>query len=392
MWSKENAFTLKNCKMDIKDFKAGDYIPQYQYKSFLPEKINKEWIVSDPLVNKLLEESNLKLGELNAFSLIVPEVDLFIRMHVVKEATTSSRIEGTQTYIEDAVLKEKDVAPEKKDDWHEVQNYIQAINQAIDSLSSLPVSSRLIRKVHKILLESVRGKDKLPGEYRASQNWIGGATLNDAVFIPPHHTDMHDLLSDLENFLNNDSIKVPHLIKIAIAHYQFETIHPFLDGNGRVGRLLITLYLVANKLLAKPTLYLSDFFEKHRQLYYDNLTTVRTKNDLTQWIKFFLSAVIETCGKGIDTFQKILILRTEIEEIKIITLGKKLPLAKKVIKYLYKNPIITVNYLVEEFSISKQTANTIIKDFVKLGILTELTGQKRNRMYLFEDYVKLFER
>jgi Fic family protein len=378
--------------MDIKDFKAGDYIPQYQYKSFLPEKINKEWIVSDPLVNKLLEESNLKLGELNAFSLIVPEVDLFIRMHVVKEATTSSRIEGTQTYIEDAVLKEKDVAPEKKDDWHEVQNYIQAINQAIDNLSSLPVSSRLIMKAHKILLESVRGKDKLPGEYRTSQNWIGGATLNDAVFIPPHHTDMPDLLNDLENFLNNDSIKVPHLIKIAIAHYQFETIHPFLDGNGRVGRLLITLYLVANKLLAKPTLYLSDFFEKHRQLYYDNLTTVRTKNDLTQWIKFFLSAVIETSGKGIDTFQKILKLRTEIEEIKIITLGKKLPLAKKVIKYLYKNPIITVNYLVEEFGISKQTANTIIKDFVILGILTELTGQKRNRMYLFEDYVKLFER
>jgi len=378
--------------MDIKDYKAGNYIPQYQYKSFLPEKINKEWIVSDPLVNKLLEESNLRLGELNAFSLIVPEVDLFIRMHVVKEATTSSRIEGTQTYIEDAVLKEKDVAPEKKDDWHEVQNYIEAMNQAIDSLSSLPISTRLIKEVHRILLESVRGKNKLPGEYRTSQNWIGGVTLNDAVFIPPHHDDMPELLSDLENFLNNNSINVPHLIKVAIAHYQFETIHPFLDGNGRVGRLLITLYLVANKLLVKPTLYLSDFFEKHRQLYYDNLTTVRTKSDLTQWIKFFLSAVIETSSKGIDTFQKILKLRTEIEEVKIITLGKKLPLAKKVIKYLYKNPIITVNYLVEEFSISKQTANTIIKDLVKLDILTELTGQKRNRMYLFEDYVKLFER
>lgn len=378
--------------MDIKDFRAGTYVPQFQYKSFLPEKINKEWIVSDPQVNKLLEEANLKLGELNAFSLIVPDVDLFIRMHIVKEATTSSRIEGTQTHIEDAVLKERDVTPEKRGDWYEVQNYISAMNEAIDTLSNLPVSTRLIMQTHKVLLKSVRGKDKLPGEYRTSQNWIGGATLNDAVFIPPHHLDMPELLSDLENFVNNHSINVPHLIKIAIAHYQFETIHPFLDGNGRVGRLLITLYLVANKLLAKPTLYLSDFFEKNRQLYYDNLTTVRTKNDLTQWIKFFLSAVIETSVNGIDTFQNILKLRTEIEDKKIVTLGRKLPLAKKVIDYLYKYPIITLNYLVEEFGISKQTANTIIKDFVNLGILTELTGQKRNRMYLFEEYVNLFKR
>ena len=377
--------------MDIKDFKSGIYSPQFQYKSFLPEKINIEWIVSDPKVNKLLETANLKLGELNAFSLIVPDVDLFIRMHVVKEATTSSRIEGTQTHIEDAVLREKDIAPGKREDWREVHNYIDAMNKAIESLSNLPLSSRLIKHAHKILLESVRGKDKLPGEYRTSQNWIGGATINDAVFIPPHHTDLSELLSDLENFINNHSVNIPHLIKIAIAHYQFETIHPFLDGNGRVGRLLITLYLVANNLLAKPTLYLSDFFEKNRQLYYDNLTVVRTNNDLTQWIKFFLTAVIETSQNGIGTFQKILHLRTEIEDKKIITLGKKFPLAKKAINYLYKYPFITLNYLVEELQISKQTANLIINDFVNLGILIELTGQKRNRMFLFNEYVQLFK-
>ncbi|MCX8009863.1 MAG: Fic family protein [Ignavibacteria bacterium] len=376
--------------MDIKNFNAGFYRQQYQYKSFLPSKVNMEWIVSDPVVNKLLEEANLKLGELNAFSTIVPDVDLFIRMHIVKEATTSSRIEGTQTHIQEAVMKENDVSPEKRDDWREVQNYILAMNNAIDSLIDLPLSSRLIKQSHEILLKSVRGRDKLPGEYRTSQNWIGGATIKDAVFIPPHHSDIPELLSDLENFLNNHSINVPHLIKIAIAHYQFETIHPFLDGNGRVGRLLITLYLVANNLLTKPTLYLSDFFEKNRQLYYDNLTIVRTKNDLTQWIKYFLTAVIQTSINGIETFQKILQLRTEIEDKKIVTLGKKLQLAKKVVNYLYKYPIITLNYLVEEFSISKQTANSIIKDFVNLGILKEITGQKRNRMYLFEEYVKLF--
>ncbi len=378
--------------MDIKDFKSGTYTPQFQYKSFLPDKINKEWILSEPKVNKLLEEANLKLGELNAFSLIVPDLDLFIRMHIVKEATTSSRIEGTQTHIEEAVLKEKDIAQENKDDWREVQNYIEAMKSAISSLSNLPVSSRLIKHAHEILLKSVRGKNKLPGEYRTSQNWIGGATIRDATFIPPHYKDIPELLSDLENFLNDNSIYVPHLIKIAIAHYQFETIHPFLDGNGRVGRLLITLYLVANKLLAKPTLYLSDFFEKNRQLYYDNLNNVRTKNDLTQWIKFFLSAVIETSQNGIETFHNILQLRTKVEDKKIVTLGKKLPLAKKIVNYLYKNPIITLNYLVDEFSISKQTANAIIKDFVNLGILKELTGQKRNRMYLFEEYINLFKK
>ena len=377
--------------MDIKDFKAGTFKPQYNYKSFSPSKINIEWIVSNPQVNKLLEEANLKLGELNAFSEIVPDVDLFIRMHVVKEATSSSRIEGTQTNIEVAVLKEKDISNEKKDDWREVQNYINAMNDAISSLQNLPISTRLIKLAHKILLQSVRGKNKMPGEYRTSQNWIGGATISDAVFIPPHFSELPELLSDLENFLNNNSINVPHLIKIGIAHYQFETIHPFLDGNGRAGRLLITLYLVANKILTKPTLYLSDFFEKNRQLYYDNLTVVRTKNDLTQWIKFFLTGVTQTSKNGIDTFQKILQLRTEIEERKIIKMGKRIPLAKKVIYYLYKYPIVNPGYLVDEFGISKQTANSMIHDLVKLKILTEIIGQKRNRLFVFQDYINLFK-
>ena len=377
--------------MDIKEFKAGTFKPQYNYKSFAPTKVNIEWIVSNPQVNKLLEEANLKLGELNAFSEIVPDVDLFIRMHVVKEATSSSRIEGTQTNIEEAVLREKDISNEKKDDWREVQNYINAMNDAISSLQNLPISTRLIKLAHKILLQSVRGKNKMPGEYRTSQNWIGGATINDAVFVPPHFSELPELLSDLENFLNNNSINVPHLIKIGIAHYQFETIHPFLDGNGRVGRLLITLYLVANKILSKPTLYLSDFFEKNRQLYYDNLTVVRTKNDLTQWIKFFLTGVIQTSKNGINTFQKILQLRTEIEERKIVKMGKRIPLAKKVIYYLYKYPIVNPGYLVDEFGISKQTVNSMIHDLVKLKILTEITGQKRNRLFVFQDYINLFK-
>jgi len=376
--------------MDISQFKAGRQVNQYQYKSFLPEFINREWILSNPEISTLLEEATLKLGALDAFSMIVPDVDTFIRMHIVKEATKSSKIEGTQTHIEEAILKERDINPEKRDDWQEVQNYIEAMNNAIDELTHLPLSSRLFRKTHSILMQGVRGKYKQPGEYRKSQNWIGGSSLKDAIFIPPPWEEVGNLMSDLENFINNEQINVPHLIRIAIAHYQFETIHPFLDGNGRLGRLMITLYLVSHKILQQPTLYLSDFFEKNKALYYDNLTVVRTKDNLTQWIRFFLVAVVETARNGADTFKEILSLRKEIEDKRIITLGKRIPLAKEFIIYLYKNPVVTALGVEEDLKVSKQTANTLIKDFQRLEILREHTGFKRNRIFVFDEYIKLF--
>jgi Fic family protein len=378
--------------MDISQFKAGKYLSQYQYKSFLPETINKEWIVSNPAINTLLEEANLKLGAFDAFSVIVPDVEVFIRMHIVKEATKSSRIEGTQTHIEEAVQKQRDINPEKRDDWQEVQNYIEAMNFAIAELEKLPLSSRLFRRTHGVLLDNVRGKHKQPGEYRKSQNWIGGSSLKDAVFIPAPHEEVDGLMGDLENFINNEKINVPHLIRIAIAHYQFETIHPFLDGNGRLGRLMITLYLVRHNILHKPTLYLSDFLEKNKELYYDNLTVVRSKDNLTQWIKFFLVAVIETAKQGAATFREILKLREEIEDKKIITLGKKLPFAKQLLNHLYKHPVITALDVEEDFKVSRATANAIIKDFHRLEILKEQTGFKRNRIFIFEQYLNLFER
>lgn len=377
--------------MDLHDFISGKQIKQLAYNSFSPEKINHEWIVSTPEVNKLLAEANRLLGELNAFSQIVPDVDFFITMHILKEATTSSRIEGTKTNMQEALVKEEDINPEKRDDWAEVQNYIKAINTSIKDLEKLPLSNRLIKNTHKTLLAGVRGKHKVPGDFRTSQNWIG-ATLKDAVFIPPHHSEVTELMSDLEKFINNDEHHIPHLIKIAIVHYQFETIHPFLDGNGRLGRLLITLYLVSNNVLKKPALYLSDFFEKNKNYYYDNLMTVRLTSNLVQWVKFFLVGVIETSKESIQVFKDIIALKTEIETNRLPKLGSRIENAQQLIKQLFQIPITDAKQVSELLGISPSTANRLINELIELKILSELTGYKRNRKYMFTEYFTIFKR
>jgi len=377
--------------MDLTKFISGKYIKQIEYKSFSPEKINHQWIISSPEVNKLLAEANRLIGELNAFSQIIPDVDFFISMHILKEATTSSRIEGTKTNMEEALVKEEDIIPEKRDDWGEVQSYIKAINTSIKELEKLPISNRLIKNTHKILLSGVRGKRKIPGEYRTSPNWIG-ATLKDAIFIPPHHSEVNELMSDLEKFINDEGYLVPHLIKIAIIHYQFETIHPFLDGNGRLGRLLITLYLVSNNVLRKPSLYLSDFFEKNKSFYYDNLMTVRTSSNLIQWIRFFLVGVIETSKESIQVFKDIIALKNKVETEKLPKLGSKIEKGQLLIKYLFQIPIIDSKYIAKLLEVSPSTANRLIKELIDLEILSELTGYKRNRKFMFKEYFDLFLR
>ncbi len=378
--------------MDLKDYKAGKFTNQFGYRSFRPEFLNKEWRLNLPELAALLEEANFRLGELNALSTIVPNVDSFLRMHIVKEATQSSRIEGTRTKMDEALLEEKDINPERRDDWQEVQNYIEAMNYAIERLSKLPLSGRLIREAHKILMKGVRGMSKMPGDFRTSQNWIGGATLKDAKFVPPHHSLVPELMSDLEKFLNNSEIRVPHLIRIGMSHYQFESIHPFLDGNGRMGRLLITLYLVSQKVLSRPTLYLSDFIEKNRSHYYDNLTAVSQKHDMVQWLRFFLVGIVETANTAIDTFHKILALRDKIEKKKIMKMGRRIPNAQALLNYLYSQPVISATDVITGLKVTKQTAHTLIHEFEKLGILKEQTGLKRNRIFIFEEYLNLFNR
>ena len=376
--------------MKFEDFRSGVYKQQYQYKSFLPAPINREWSWEDTRINVLLEQANKALGELNAFTLVVPDVDLFIRMHVIKEANTSSRIEGTKTEMDEVVLKEEEVLPERRDDWREVHNYMEAMNTAIDELRRLPLSLRLLRKTHEILMPGVRGEHKTPGEFRRSQNWIGGASLADAAFIPPHHEDLPDLLSDLEAFWHNEKIQVPHLVRCALSHYQFETIHPFLDGNGRIGRLLITLYLVSHGVLNKPSLYLSAHFEKHRGAYYDALTRVRESNDLGHWVRFFLQAVFETSETGKGTFQRSLALHQELERA-VGTLGRRAENARKLIMHLFDDPVVSVNSVCEILGLKYFTANQLVTALVEMGALKEITGWQRNRLFVFDKYLRIFE-
>lgn len=377
--------------MQLDTYKSGIQVKHPTgYSYFLPTKINEAWIWEDQVINKLIEKAAIKLGELNSYSKLVPNIDLFIQLHVTKEAVVSSRIEGTQTNMDEALLDEDEIAPERKNDWIEVNNYIKALNTAIEELERLPISGRLLKQTHSILLESVRGEHKLPGEYRSSQNWIGGNSLLDAVFIPPHFEYIHELISDLEQFIHNEDINVPDLVKIAIAHYQFETIHPFLDGNGRIGRLLITLFLVDKNILSKPLLYLSSYFEKNKSLYYDNLTFVRTKNDMKQWLKYFLVGVAETAENATDTLSKVIELKLNLETKLNQSFGKKSSKANLLMQQLFKKPIIHVKQVQALTQTSYKAANDLVNDFVKAGILKEMTGQSRNRVFVFDDYLKLF--
>lgn len=376
--------------MDIRDYTAGTYERRYEYKAFLPEPICHEWIIADPELMDLLGRADRALGELNAFSQLIPDIEFFIRMHVAKEATQSSRIEGTQTNIEDAFKDADDLKPEERDDWNEVQNYIRAINFAIDSLETLPLSTRLLRQTHAELMQGVRGERKLPGEFRTSQNWIG-VSLKNATFVPPHHDHVPKLISDLEKFLHADEFFLHPLIRIAIAHYQFETIHPFLDGNGRLGRLMISLYLASENLLHKPALYLSDYFERNKTAYVDHLMAVRHGNHLREWLIFFLYGIEEAARASASVFRAIIKLKQGIERDVLPRFGtRRQEIAHRLVRHLYAKPVIDVKWAAGKVGTTTNTASSLINDLVGFGVLVEVTGQRRNRLFAFEEYLDLF--
>lgn len=373
----------------MKRFKAGISVNQGYYSSFQPSILCRQWLLEDMEIQYLLSQADRQLGRLDMYSEYLPNLDLYISMHLAKEATQSTKIEGTQTNMQEIFLEKEDLNEERRDDWVEVHNYIKAMDSAIEKLETLPFSSRLIRDTHRILLEGTRGEQKSPGTFRSIQNWIGGTSLKDAVFIPPVHTSIQELMTDLEEFAHEQTYFFPDLLKIALIHYQFETIHPFLDGNGRIGRLMIPLYLVEKGILNKPILYLSDFFERNRSLYYDNLMRVRTHDDIQHWFKFFLVGIIETAKSGVSTFDAVLKLKAEKEELILKKSSRSIHLFA-VLEHLYQRPIINAQDVAKYTGVSLPTAYRIIEELVAYGVLKEMTGGNRGQIFMYEAYIKLF--
>ncbi len=374
----------------LEEYKSGDYIKVDDYKAFIPSKINADWVWNDSELNTLLAKANLELGILNGYASQIPNIDIYIQMHVKIEANKSSRIEGTRTTIDEDLSDILDIDPEKRDDWREVQNYVEAVNYGFQRINEIPISNRLIKELHAILLKGVRGEHKNPGEYRRSQNWIGGSRPSNAVYVPPIPSTLYECLSDLEKFINNQKINTPDLIKIAIIHYQFESIHPFLDGNGRTGRIVIPLYLMSRGLINKPYFYISDYIEKNKNAYYDFLSRVRTNNDMISWIKFFLEATIETAINARVKFEKVIDFTNQMNR-EIINLPGKPDNIFKIIDVLYNEPKISRKKLWELSGLKSSTYNNIVNNLIKNKIVSETTGYSRNQIIVFDKYISLFE-
>lgn len=358
------------------------------YQSFLPSPLppNPAVMIDDEMM-QLLVQANTWIAKLESIAALIPHIALFVSMYVRKEALMSSQIEGTQCTLEDVL--DPNLESNANRDVADVINYIKATDYAINRLQELPLCNRLIRETHAVLMKGVRGQEKSPGEFRTSQNWIGGegVSLKKARFIPPHPEDMVVAMSDLEKYLHApDTLDV--LVRASLIHYQFETIHPFLDGNGRIGRLLITLFLLQQKILTTPALYISYFLKKNRMEYYDRLTLVRTKGDYEQWIKFFLRAVSESAQ---DAYENIMLLAKlhDAHVARIESLGRARLTALQLFSYLERNPIMEIKGTAQSLGLSFTTVASSVNHLVDIGILVQSGGDKRNRTFSYKEYLDI---
>ncbi len=374
--------------------RAGRYISQPTgYRAFIPTPlppIPPVQITGE--IQRLLSEADRALGRLDGSIQTLPNPDLFVFMYVRKEAVLSSQIEGTQSSLNDLLAAEASIlSSDQPKDVDEVVNYVSAMNYGLNRLHELPLSVRLIREIHGKLLEGVRGSRLTPGELRRSQNWIGpgGCTLMDAAYVPPPPEAVPDALGDLERFLHAPT-DLPALLQIGLAHVQFETIHPFLDGNGRVGRLLITFYLCERGILQKPVLYLSHYFKKYRSAYYDHLQAVRDTGDWERWLMFFLRGIIEVSTQATDTSRAILTLREDHRDAVTTHLARAAANGHRVLEHLYERPIVSVADIQTLLGTTYPAANNVVNRLAKLGILREITGHRRNRLFRYESYIRLF--
>ena len=373
--------------------KIGTYKQQPAgYKAFIPASFPPSNLIEwDADLIMLLSRADMAIGKLNAIDQLVPDVDFFIFMYVRKEATLSSQIEGTQATLIDVIKAEAKLQDETvSSDVDEIQNYIDAMNYGIERLKNLPLSLRLVREIHQRLLKGVRGQHRSPGEFRKSQNWIGGPTVETAAFVPPPPHEMNQSLSDLEKFVHNESLKLPLLIKAGLMHAQFETIHPFLDGNGRCGRLLITFYLCREGIISRPLLYLSEFFKRNRSDYYDKLNSYRFDKGAENWLKFFLEGVRSVSEDAVKKARKI--SQLHLENVKLVaSFGRNADTALKLLNKMYASPVVDAKSISKMTGLSsKGNVADLIAKFLKAGIIVEMTGKKRYRRFIYKDYVRQF--
>ncbi len=361
------------------------------YQSFVPSPLPPEPSIelSTEMINVLIK-ANSQLAILENMASHIPNINLFTSMYVRKEALMSSQIEGTQATLEDVFDPQIDANSNR--DVADVVNYIKATEYAIKRLETLPLCNRLIKETHAVLMEGVRGQEKSPGEFRRTQNWIGGqgSTLKNARYIPPSPEDMTEAMSDLEKYINSeDSLDI--LVRAALIHYQFETIHPFLDGNGRVGRLLITLFLMQKNVLSTPALYISYYLKKYRVEYYDRMTEVRRKGDYEQWVKFFLEAVLESAEDAVETIDELVALHEKNASI-IASMGRASKNVMSVFEYVEKSPIIEIKKTSEELGLSFNTISSAVKRLMDVGILVQTENTSRNRTFLYEGYLNILRK
>lgn len=373
--------------------RAGEYRINFsgeaEYRSFIPAPLPPALQIDDDML-QLLVQANKSVSALESVAQRIPDIDLFISMYVRKEALMSSQIEGTQATLEDVF--DPMISKNRNRNVADVVNYIKATEYAISRLQTLPLCNRLIREAHAILMEGVRGQEKSPGQFRYSQNWIGGqgSSLKTARYIPPHPEDMVEAMSELEKYMNKEDTLDP-LIQAALIHYQFETIHPFLDGNGRIGRLLITLFLIEKKLLTTPALYISCFLKKNRIEYYDRMTEVRNKGNYEQWIRFFLMAIDESAEDAIQTIDELKALQDRNERI-IACMGRASKNVVLVFRYLESNPIIDIGQTAAAVDLSFNTVSSAVNRLKEAGILVQTENASRNRSFAYEEYLRILRK
>lgn len=373
--------------IEVESFQAGKYVSSGENRCFVPSLVNDEWNWQSPKIYELLERTSYRLGKLQGLSSLSPDLGLFIFLFARREAVASSRIEGTQTELDETAKPETEIPPERRDDWCEVLNYVMALEEA--QAEPLPVSSRMICRAHRTLMRGVRGKNKAPGEFRRVQNHLPASPVSDA-FYPPPASEVDALMSDLEKFLHNDRISLPMLMRAAIAHYQFETIHPFLDGNGRIGRLIIPLHLQDKGMTGKPLLYLSRYLEKNKMRYYENLTRARG-GDMARWLEFFLRGV----EYAAEDSARALIAAIDLEKKAAKTIQKEFKRGGRgpaLLEYLFANPVIGVDNVADKFQITYAAANAMVDKLARIKLLREEAGRRRNRLFFFREYLDIFKR